>query len=540
MKKYFILFAGLAAAAMVSCTKEIGSEIAPSAKTLTISVSREVPGQESKVAIDGTNLVFEADDAISVLSGSENAMFTTAAGGANASFSGSASDADQYLVLSPYDANATLASPSVVNYTIPSVQVATPGGVDPKALVSAGIFRPGDTSVMLYNAFGLLKLEVPAGVTVKQVQIGGGRGATIGICGDYRFNANTQVVEPVAMSSIITLVPAEGEDVIAPGTYYVAVRPKPDFEGLVVAYLNGENVLCKRSTQQGAPMVYINRSHVLPLGEIDSNYIPVTGRATLRYAEATPQFTGLLKQLAGGTGAFADKDYTIKKIVVRAHTLYSQVYKGSVKVNGQDVANVISNGPNSDIQIHAWIEGDTAYICTEAPVISFYNNSSNLFRDFDALEEVSFNDVNTMPSTSFEYMFRNCTNLKSVDFGNADFSQVTSYGWMFANAQNLERVNFGETATTSAGTMQSMFSQAFRLKYLYLGKNFTLASTVNNIFNGTASVTTTELDEEGHGMQCKLFASQDLWDALNVDLNADGVNVTTGFNKNRFYFTPVD
>ena len=164
----------------------------------------------------------------------------------------------------------------------------------------------------------------------------------------------------------------------------------------------------------------------------------------------------------------------------------------------------------------------------------------NLFRDFEALEEVSFNDVNTMAGASFEYMFRNCTNLKSVDFGNADFSNVTTYGWMFANAQKLERVSFGETATTSATSMQSMFSQVFNLRYLYLGKNFTLPAIVTNMFNGTASVTTTVQDEEGHGLQCKLHASQALWDSLNTDLNVDGVNTTTGFNKNRFYFTPVD
>lgn len=536
MKKLFIAIACLAAAATVSCKKEFNPDSVPAGNALTLSVSREVPGAATKAALDGNNVVFQAGDAVGVMSGSENAEFTTATGGATASFSGTASDdAEQYVVLSPYDENATLQSASVVRITIPEVQTATPGGVDPKALISAGIALKGASSVKLFNAVGLVEVIVPDGLEVKNIQVAGGKGQTIAICGQFDFNANEESlalgVVSGKTSTVVTLVPAEGDEFIAPGTYYVAVRPKTTYDaGFTMAYVNGSNQLCKRATATALDIV---RSHIVPLGTLNtSNYPAITGRATLRYADAEPQFTGRIKKLAGGSGGFTDTDNVVKKIVFKAHSLYSQAYKGN--------DNVIQNGPNSDVQIHAWVDGDTAYVCTEAPVITLYSTSGNLFRDFAALEEVSFNDVNTMANASFEYMFRNCTNLKSVDFGNADFSNVTSYGWMFANAQKLERVSFGETATTSATTMQSMFSQVFNLRYLYLGKNFTLPANISNIFNGTASVTTTIQDEEGHGLQCKLHASQALWDALNTDLNGDGVNTATGFNKNRFYFIPVE
>ncbi len=535
MKKFFVAIACLAAAAMVSCTKEFNPESVSAGKALTLSVSREIPGSETKAALDGTSVVFQAGDAVSVMSGSENARLTTEAGGASASFSGTVADAEQYLVLSPYNEAAALQSASVVRITIPEVQRAVPGGVDPKALISAGIALKGSSSVKLFNAVSLVKVVVPDGLTVKEIQVAGGYGQNIAICGQFDFNAQEEslALSVVAdkTSTVITLVPAEGESVIAPGTYYVAVRPKTTYDGgFTVAYVNGDNQLCKRATRTVAD---IKRSHIFPVGSLNTtDYAAITGRATLRYADAAPQFTGLIKQLAGGSGSATDKDYTIKKIIFKAHTLYSQAYKAG--------GNLISNGPNSDIQIHAWVAGETAYVCTEAPIITLYNSSTNLFRDFDALEEVSFNDVNTLANANFEYMFRNCTNLKSVDFGNADFSNVTSYGWMFANAQKLERVSFGETATTSATSMQSMFSQVFNLRYLYLGKNFSLPANVTNMFNATASVTTTIKDEEGHGLQCKFHASQALWDALNTDLNSDGANTTTGFNKNRFYFTPVE
>ena len=190
-------------------------------------------------------------------------------------------------------------------------------------------------------------------------------------------------------------------------------------------------------------------------------------------------------------------DNVIKKIVFRAHTL-------PYKAGGTN----IHNGPNSDKPILAWIDGDTAYVYTEAPVITLHSTSGNLFRDFAALEEVSFNDVNTMASATFEYMFRNCTSLKSVDFGNADFSKVTNFSYMFYTGTSaLEYVDLGETATTSATTMQSMFNNNQNLKYLNLGPNFTLAATHTNMFLDAARQTS--IDAAGdNDKKCQLYASQ--------------------------------
>ena len=531
MKKYFIAIA-CAAIALVSCNKE---NVQNSSPVRTLRVGLEVPGtdnEELKSVLEGTNVVFAAGDAISVFDGVSNNKFTTTEGGAVATFSGTAADAGQYLVLSPYVETATLASPSVVRITIPDVQVATPGGVDPNALLSAGI-ATADGAVTLYNAVGLVQIVVPAGLQVKNIQLGGGYGSDTIIAGDFDFNAASQTLAFTSggsTSTVITLVPPQGESLIAPGTYYIGIRPKTVYDnGFTVAYVDADNVLHKRQSRNKPD---IKRSHILPMGQLsESAFTAVTGRSTLRYADSAPQFTGLLKQLAGGSGTFNETDNVIKKIVFKAHTLYSQSYKAG--------SNVISNGPNSDIQIHAYIIGDVAYVCTEAPIITLYSNSANLFRDFAALEEVVFDDVNTMANASFSYMFRNCVNLKNVDFGNADFSKVTDFSFMFVT-NKLENVNFGKTATTSATTMQSMFSQALNLRNLHLGPNFTLAANTTGMFNGTASVTTTILDEEGHGLQCKFYSSQVVWDALNVDLNENGVNPTTLFNKNRFYFIPAE
>lgn len=520
MKKYIFAIAAIAAL-MVSCTKE--NNPGQDGK-LSFRVSREAVG--TKAELSGTNVVFSAGDKVSVFDGTSNNQFTTTTGGSTANFSGNAADVDSYVILSPYDENASLTSASVVRITIPVVQTATPGGVDPKALISAG-FATGTGSVQLKNAIGLVKVVVPDGLEVKDIQIAGGKGQNIAICGTFDFNVDNMSLTVVTgqTSTVVTLVPQDGDTYIAPGTYYVAVRPKTTYDnGFTMAYVNATNQLCKRTTATALDIV---RSHIVPLGTLDTvNYPAVVGRATLRYAGDAPQFTGLIKQLAGGDGVANTTDTKIKKIVFRAHSLYSQAYKGG--------GNVISNTPNTDVLIHAWIDGTTAYVYTEAPIITLYSTSNNLFRDFGALEEVTFNDVNAMANTTFEYMFRNCNSLKKVDFGDADFSNVLYYTNMFFNLPALEYIDFGQTSVNASANTTLMMYNVRNLKTLKLGPNFTLPATVNRMFDATAIQTSIDAGEDV-SKKCQLYCSQAFYDSVKDDYDdATAAYSNTYFNKHRF------
>lgn len=524
MKKYIFVIAAIAAL-MVSCTKE--NNPGQDGK-LTFKVSKEAIG--TKAELSGTSVSFAAGDKISVFAGATNHEFTTTAGGATATFTSgdSVSELENYLVLSPYNADATRVSAGSmqVNITIPDVQVATPNGVDPKALISAGL-ATGTGSVELKNAVGLVEIVVPAGLTVKEIQISGGQAATIGICGDFTFNVDNLVLTPVKMKNVITMVPESGNTTIAPGTYYVAVRPKPDYDaGVCVAYVNASDQLCKRTT---ANTLNVNRSHIVPLGSLNEvNFTPVTGRATLRYYQAgvNVQFTSRIKTLAAGSDVGGDAvDNIIKKIVFKAHTMYAQGYKNDSK-------NLISNGPNTDVRIDAYVDGDVAYVCTEAPAIAFYSNSARLFESFAALEEVEFNNAAAMDNTSFQYLFEGCNNLKSVKFGTAEFSNVKDFSYMFyiAGTNALEYIDMGETATTAATTMQAMFNNAKYLKYLYLGPNFTLASTNVNMFLD-AGIETSKAAGDDMSKKCQIHCSQAFYDDAKA-------NVST-FIPARYYFFPL-
>ena len=69
-------------------------------------------------------------------------------------------------------------------------------------------------------------IDIPG--VFQQIHIGGGATSSVGICGSFTFNTDDQSLNYVSansMRSSITLVPQAGQSVIAPGTYYIAVRP---------------------------------------------------------------------------------------------------------------------------------------------------------------------------------------------------------------------------------------------------------------------------------------------------------------------------
>ena len=131
MKISRIILAAACAATMFSCSKE---NLSDTQKVhLTFSVTSEPSAL--KAALNANAVEFRAGDKIGVWDGTGMNCFETAAGGAHASFSGTAASAATYILISPYNDNYSV-NGSVVTFSIPEIQVATPGSADPKALVS--------------------------------------------------------------------------------------------------------------------------------------------------------------------------------------------------------------------------------------------------------------------------------------------------------------------------------------------------------------------------------------------------------------------
>lgn len=164
MKKSRIIIAAAFAATMFSCTKETIVETPK--VSLTFNVTNE--SSATKAALNANAVEFQAGDKIGVWDGAGMNIFETTAGGANASFSGDAASAATYILVSPYNENYSV-NGSVVTYSIPDIQVATPGSADPNALVSMAKVNDPSADVTLYNCVGLIKVVVPDGLVVKEI-----------------------------------------------------------------------------------------------------------------------------------------------------------------------------------------------------------------------------------------------------------------------------------------------------------------------------------------------------------------------------------
>lgn len=159
MKKYiFMAVAGMLA--LSSCSNdndEIIAKNAPQQMTFTAAFGDKA---QTRTTLDGTKVSFDAGDAISILSASnDNVEFTTSEGGASASFDGWAGTDPTYYAVYPYTDGLTLSGTTISGVTIPYDQTnaaTSTCGWDPKAPIAYATTT--GTSLQFHNACALLKI----------------------------------------------------------------------------------------------------------------------------------------------------------------------------------------------------------------------------------------------------------------------------------------------------------------------------------------------------------------------------------------------
>ena len=193
MKKIFLLFAA-AVAVLSSCVKENGLE--PQANT-DGKVTINAVAVDSKTVLDGLNVVWENEDALSVvLAGDVKTVAEFAAesvDGANAKFVYAGDDALAFdgvtSAYAVYPASAVSQEGGVVkvSHTLPEVQtgVVESGMNLSSAALSVEELVAGQATATFNNALALLQVVVPAGV--KEVTL---TSANDGLVGTTEFNVN--------------------------------------------------------------------------------------------------------------------------------------------------------------------------------------------------------------------------------------------------------------------------------------------------------------------------------------------------------------
>ena len=160
MKKYiFMAVAGMLA--LSSCSNDDNdvqnTQNAPRQMTFTAGFG---DGATTRATLSDKSVSFDAGDQISILSAkNNNVTFTTSAGGASATFTGTATDDSEFYAVYPYTDGLALSGTTISGVTIPYMQsgaATSDCGWDPTAPIAYATTT--GTSLQFHNACALLKI----------------------------------------------------------------------------------------------------------------------------------------------------------------------------------------------------------------------------------------------------------------------------------------------------------------------------------------------------------------------------------------------
>ena len=221
MKKYiFMAVAGMLA--LSSCSNDDNDQTtqnAPRQMTFTAGFGDEA---QTRAALDGSTkkVSFDANDKISILSTkNNNVTFTTTAGGASATFTGTATDDSEFYAIYPYTDGLTLdAGTGIISgVVIPTEQTNaatyTWGDWDPRAPIAYATTT--GTSLQFRNACALLKITNDKGEAML-IEVGCDEALT----GKFSLNTSNGALTGIKTehAAVVTSVPLNK-------TIYIAIAP---------------------------------------------------------------------------------------------------------------------------------------------------------------------------------------------------------------------------------------------------------------------------------------------------------------------------
>ena len=228
MKKYiFIAVAGILA--LSACSKIDDTQNAPRQMTFTAGYS---DGATTRATLSGKSVSFNGGDKISILSAKNtNTAFTTSAGGASATFSGTATDDSKFYAVYPYTAGLTLSGDVISGIVIPTSQWNSGwngdsdfSGWDPKAPIAYATTT--GSSLTFHNACAILKVTFPEAYTFGRFTIS----ANEPLAGTFSLDTSTGTLTPTSGSTSVSVGTSSwySTGICTDGgskTVYVAIAP---------------------------------------------------------------------------------------------------------------------------------------------------------------------------------------------------------------------------------------------------------------------------------------------------------------------------
>jgi len=209
MKKYmFMAVAGMLA--LSSCSNDDNDiqdvQNAPRQMTFTAGYN---DGATTRASLDGSTkkVSFDANDKISILSAKNtNTQFTTTAGGASATFSGTATDDSKFYAVYPYTSGLTLSGDVISGIVIPTSQwnsgwnsEGNYSGWDPKAPIAYATTT--GSSLTFRNACAILKVTITGYGTYAIFTIS----ANEPLAGTFSLDTSTGTLTPTSGSTTVSV-----------------------------------------------------------------------------------------------------------------------------------------------------------------------------------------------------------------------------------------------------------------------------------------------------------------------------------------------
>ena len=207
MKKYmFMAVAGMLALSSCSNDDEPIAQNAPRQMTFTAGYNE---GAQTRALLDGSTkkVSFDANDKISILSAKNtNTQFTTSAGGASATFSGTATDDSKFYAVYPYTDGLALSGDVITGIVIPTSQWNSGwnsdsdfSGWDPKAPIAYATTT--GSSLTFHNACAILKVTFPDAFTYGRFTIS----ANEPLAGTFSLDTSTGTLTPTSGSTSVSV-----------------------------------------------------------------------------------------------------------------------------------------------------------------------------------------------------------------------------------------------------------------------------------------------------------------------------------------------
>ena len=251
----------------VSCSSENDEIVADNEtnKLMTFTATQEGDAVNTKTALysDGKTIQWEEGDKISIFDGKGNQAFAlkTGAGTNSATFEGTASEAETYTAIYPYQQNATLSDGIVTNVTLPATQKAIEGGFDPTAALMMA--QSENTSLQFKNVVGYVKVK-PNFDCSKIVLRSGSASEYLAGTGTLTYNSDVPTLDFTTSNSKSHSITLEG-NIKSEKTYYIAVPTTQLTAGWTISFTTSDrsNVYTRKSIKD----ITFTRNKVINLGD---------------------------------------------------------------------------------------------------------------------------------------------------------------------------------------------------------------------------------------------------------------------------------